>query len=146
MNELNEYRKIMSDLPEGIREAEAEAEKNDRMIAGKTNGEETGMSASDKTVLFVRASGTKTGMTYTQNLLADPREVVLEAFCNSEFVNQEKTELFHREEKDACEEEQVHCSLDQLLSKASELEEVVKSVVPKASHIAVKVSENMRTM
>jgi len=40
----------------------------------------------------------------------------------------------------------VHCSLDQLLSKASELEEKAKSAVPKASHISVKVSENLRTM
>ena len=148
MKELDAYRKILSDLPEGIREGEAEAEKNDRISAGVINGSETGMSASDKTAIFVRATGTKTGMTYTQNLEADPREILLEALNNSEFVQEERAELMNRIEESSKEADPLnesHVSFDVLLNKAIELEQQVREIVPEASHISVKVSENLRT-
>lgn len=148
MKELEAYRKIMSDLPEGIREAEAEAEKNDRVAAGVINGNETGMSASDKTAIYVRATGTKTGMTYTQNLEAKPRDVLLEALHNSEFVQEDRAERMNVAESNGKADdprEYEHVSFDLLLQKAADLEQQIKALVPEASHISVKVSENLRT-
>ena len=144
MKELEAYQRIMTCLPEGIKEAEAEAERNDRIVAGITGGEPSGMSASDKTAIFVRVTGAKTGMTYTQNLEADPEQVLLEALQNSEFVQEDKPEAMNPSYSSR-QEELTHVSIDKLMEKAEKLESAGKALVPEASHIAVKVTENLRT-
>ena len=144
MKELEVYKSIMTCLPEGIREAEVEAERNDRIVAGITGRELSGMSASDKTAIFVRVTGTKTGMTYTQNLDADPVQVLLEALHNSEFVQEDKLETMNPANS-SHQEELEHDPIDLLIEKAGKLENTVRALVSEAKHIAVKVSENLRT-
>lgn len=146
MKELEAYRLIMSDLPVGIIEAEAEAEKNDLISAGIINGKETGLSASDKTGIFVRASGARTGMTYTQNLEANPKDVLLEALHNSDYVQEEKSERLNDTYMGTPDISPEHVSFDLLLLKARELEKMVRKYMPDATYICVKVSENLRTV
>ena len=62
MQELQAYRHAFERLPEGVRAAEAQAERTIVMEASVSGGRSTGMEYSDKTELFVRATGEKTGM------------------------------------------------------------------------------------
>jgi len=146
MKELEAYRNIMTDLPEGILEAEAEAEKNDRISAGLIDGSVSGMSASDKTAIFVRASGRKTGTTYTQNLEADPAEVLLEALANAEYGQEEKPEIMNSAVKMSDGKDREHASLETLLQKAEELEKAIREIVPEPSHMEILITENLRTV
>lgn len=67
-----------------IREAEAEAEKTVRVEATVEGGVTRSMSFSEKTELYVRATGERTGLVYTEKLDADPRETVLQAYENGQ--------------------------------------------------------------
>lgn len=92
MRELKAYQVAMQSLPDGCLAAEAEAEKQEK-ISVEVIGSQTGpMSCSEQTELFVRASGKKTGMVYTQKLDADASEVLAQALTNSEASAAEKAE------------------------------------------------------
>ncbi len=93
MKELNLYREYMKHLPEGCLEAEVQAEKNEKLSVRFSGGIALGMSSSEQTELFVRASGEKTGMIYTQKLDEDPAEVIVRAMENSELSRSTKPEL-----------------------------------------------------
>ena len=75
MRELDAYRKKIGCLPEGACEAEVQAEKEDILSVALSGGRPAGSAASDQTALFVRVSGKKTGLVYTQNLEQDPSVV-----------------------------------------------------------------------
>lgn len=83
MKELEQYRDAMKALPEGVTAAEAEAEKQEKLFAEAVGRNMGRMGCSEQTELFVRASGDKTGMVYTQKLDADPYEVLQQALENS---------------------------------------------------------------
>ena len=68
MRELKAYKAAMQSLPSGCLAAEAEAEKQEKLSVEITGSQTGPMSCSEKTELFVRASGQKTGMVYTQKL------------------------------------------------------------------------------
>lgn len=84
MKELEAYCAAMDLLPDGCTAAEAEAEKKE-ILSVEVIGDQTGpMSCSEQTELFVRASGKKTGMVYTQKLDDDAKNVIAQAFTNSQ--------------------------------------------------------------
>lgn len=83
MRELQAYRRAFEQLPQQIKAAEVQAERVILMSASVSEGRSAGMEYSDKTELFVRATGEKTGMVYTENLQEDAREVLLQALNNS---------------------------------------------------------------
>lgn len=84
MKELEQYRAAVKNLPESCRQAEAEAEKQKKLSVEIAGGKTGAMSCSEQTEIFVRASGEKTGMVYTQKLDEDPEKVILQALKNSE--------------------------------------------------------------
>lgn len=92
MRELKAYQAAMQSLPSGCLAAEAEAEKQEKLSVEIIGSEIGPMSCSEQTELFVRASGKKTGMVYTQKLDADASEVIAQAFTNSEASAAEKAE------------------------------------------------------
>ncbi len=92
MRELKAYQAAMQSLPSGCLAAEAEAEKQEKLSVEIIGSEIGPMSCSEQTELFVRASGKKTGMVYTQKLDADASEVLAQAFTNSEASAAEKAE------------------------------------------------------
>ncbi len=92
MKELEQYRAAMSRLPEGCREAEAQAERQKKLSVELVDGMPGAMSLSEQTELFVRASGEKTGMVYTQKLDEDPDKVIRQALVNSEAGQSPKPE------------------------------------------------------
>ena len=149
MKELEAYQKMMSNLPKGIQAAEVEAEKNDQISAGRVNGVESGMSASDKTALFVRVTAGKTGMTYTQNLESDPSEVLQEALANADFVQADGPELMNYGDEnkfEATKKQEEHVPLSVLTNKSKELETKAKELLSEEGHFSVMVTENLRTM
>jgi len=93
MKELDLYREYMKHLPEGCLEAEVQAEKNQKQSVSFSDGIAVGMSSSEQTELFVRASGEKTGMIYTQKLDEDPAQVFAKAMENSELSRSGRPEL-----------------------------------------------------
>ncbi len=93
MRELKAYQVAMQSLPSGCLAAEAEAEKQQKISVEMTGSQTGPMSCSEQTELFVRASGKKTGMVYTQKLDADANEVIAQALTNSEASAAEQAEL-----------------------------------------------------
>ena len=84
MRELKAYKAAMQSLPSGCLAAEAEAEKQEKLSVEMTGSQTGPMSCSEQTELFVRASGQKTGMVYTQKLDANASDVIAQALTNSE--------------------------------------------------------------
>lgn len=84
MRELKAYKAAMQSLPSGCLAAEAEAEKQEKLSVEITGSQTGPMSCSEQTELFVRASGQKTGMVYTQKLDANASDVIAQALTNSE--------------------------------------------------------------
>ena len=76
MRELKAYKAAMQFLPSGCLAAEAEAEKQEKLSVEMTGSQTGPMSCSEQTELFVRASGQKTGMVYTQKLDANASDVI----------------------------------------------------------------------
>lgn len=84
MRELKAYKAAMQSLPSGCLAVEAEAEKQEKLSVEITGSQTGPMSCSEQTELFVRASGQKTGMVYTQKLDANASDVIAQALTNSE--------------------------------------------------------------
>ena len=147
MLELEAYRKIINQLPTHISQAEIEGEKNDYLSVGVINGVEGGMKASDKTSLFVKVTGEKTGMTYTQNLEADPMDVLSEAYLNSKFVKADQPDIMLSPDKEG-ETYTVlsHLSTEELMNKAMKLSNQIYSCSDTFSYVEVRVTENIKTV
>ena len=65
MSYLDRYRHALGSLPEGVYEAEVDAERRVSTLVKRSGGEIVETGSSDTTELFVRASGDKTGYAYT---------------------------------------------------------------------------------
>lgn len=149
MKELDCYKEQLKQLPEHIRLAEIEAEGTDTILAAYTNGELSGQAASDRTVIFVRAVGEKEGYVYTQNLNADPLEVLNEAYNNSIFGAEESKKLMNGSDEVSDKTDTVsidHGSIAELKSWAKGLEQQIREFGCEITYASVEVSETIRTM
>ncbi len=147
MIELESYRKALKLLPPHIKEAEIEAEKNDYLAAGLMNKKPGGMKASDKTALFVKVTGDKTGVTYTQNLEEDPLNVMEEAYYNSLYVKAIEPDIMLKGKIDHIKYEAIdHVSMQDLQEKAAQISEAAYQCSQSLSHVEVQVTENIRTV
>ena len=90
MSYLDRYRHALGSLPEGVYEAEVDAERRVSTLVKRSGGEIVETGSSDTTELFVRASGDKTGYAYTQDLEEEPGEVLMKALGNSSLVEREQ--------------------------------------------------------
>jgi PmbA protein len=155
MKELNQYREILRNLPEEIKEAEVQAEKTVLSEAVASEGKISGMGFSDKTELFVRASAEKTGMVYTENLSGDPKEVLMQALSNSQMG--ESAELMNTPasiekamgEINGLPTEEGDCreiTTDELRRIALSLERELREGFPKADKLEVCVDQKLTTL
>lgn len=141
MQELQAYRRAFENLPEGVNAAEAQAERTIVMEASVAGGRSTGMEYSDKTEMFVRATGEKTGMVYTENLEEDPCGVLRQALENSglgqaaeKMAGTDRLEMAaFPQEKDAGE----------LHAAAAKLEEQLKSRLDFVGGLSVSVAQRI---
>ena len=61
--------------------------KTERTTLKIKDGKLVGSESSSKTKLFIRVTGEKTGMAYTEKLDEDPYEILDKAFINSKIYN-----------------------------------------------------------
>jgi len=149
MRELDAFRAKIGCLPEGALEAEVQAEKEDIISVEVSGGKPAGSAASDQTVLFVRVSGDKTGLVYTQNLEQDPSDVMRTAYENSMYSQAQSREPMHAPESAGHlirEEERTHIYAKELKAKAAELEKIITSEVGELSFSRMTLTETIRTM
>ncbi|MDO5423791.1 MAG: TldD/PmbA family protein [Eubacteriales bacterium] len=97
MDYLEAYRQAFAHLPSGAKEAEVNAETHRITDIAVENGEMTKIETSEKTALYVRVSGEKTGYVYTEDLEEDASQVLERAYENSFCSNREKPEALNRE-------------------------------------------------
>ena len=157
MEELKAYRTVLKSLPGGIESAEVEAEKHDIRQIAIINDNIGGMKASSKTSLFVRVAGEKSGMTYTQDLGADPGEVLKQALENGCFMPGGKTVLpvMSAGTAGSCRPGEgntyQHSDFSVLKQKLQSWNSALRKLEDQEagtvfSHLSVKLSENIRTM
>lgn len=145
MQELNSYREYLKISK--YQEIEVEAEKKDLISVGVLNNEPTGMSASQKTSLFVRVSSEKaTGMTYVQDLDRNPKDVIEEAYQNSFYVNSEKPEAFNKTEIFFEDNKIEHSEIEEIFEKAKIISDEIYKLSKTFSYVQVLITENIRTM
>lgn len=149
MDELKQYKEAMTGLLDGCAAAEAEAEKTQKLSAEVTGGRMGRLSCSEQTELFVRASGVKTGMVYTQKLDEDAKSVIAQAFENSKASAAEKADVLvtpdYWDEKEA--ENSKDLSLipvDVLKKKALSLSEGLEKAI--GCEVRLGLSQTIQTM
>lgn len=141
MQELQAYRMAFESLPDGVKAAEAQAERTIVMEASVSGGRSAGMEYSDKTELFVRATGEKTGMVYTENLEEDPAGVLRQALANSELGQAaEPMTGADRLEMTVFPQEK---SADELHAAALALEEALKKQLDFVSGLSVSIAQRI---
>lgn len=141
MQELQAYRHAFERLPEGVRAAEAQAERTIVMEASVSGGRSTGMEYSDKTELFVRATGEKTGMVYTENLEEDPCSVLRQALENGALG--QAAELMAPADSLMMERFPEEKSAEELHDAALKLEAELKARFEDVSELNVSVSQRI---
>lgn len=149
MRELDAYRKKIGCLPEGACEAEVQAEKEDILSVALSGGRPAGSAASDQTALFVRVSGKKTGLVYTQNLEQDPSVVLRTAYGNSMYSQAQGPEPMHDPDSAGhrtCEDERAHIDAKELKAKAADLEKAITAEAGTITYSRVELTETVRTM
>ncbi len=93
MIDLKNYEKAFSNLPNEINEAEVNAEKIVRTTLRIKDGMLAGSESSERTKLYVRASGERTGMVYSEKLDEAPEDVLNRALENSKYSLAQKREI-----------------------------------------------------
>ncbi len=146
MKEINKYRDCLCMLSNEYKEAEVEAEKKDAVCVGLINQKPGKMESFNKTALFVRVSGDKTGMVYLQDLEKDPGEVLREAYENSNYVTTARREAFQKQAEDNfCDDSTLeHTETVILYNKAKELSHEVGKLSDQFSYIEVKLTETIQ--
>lgn len=141
MQELQAYRRAFERLPQGINAAEAQAERTILLSAAVSGGCSAGMEYSDKTELFVRATGEKTGMVYTENLQEDARSVLLQALENSALA--QSAELMAPADTLTLESLPQEREADELQQAAAALEAQLKEKLNFVSSLTVSISQRI---
>lgn len=148
MKELDQYRRLLKHLPDPVKEAEVNGERLDILMAGISDGKPAAKKWSDVTSLFVRASGEKTGFTYTENLEEDSEAVLMRAYDNG-LSGENREEMLKLEDKQNVWREPEltdHLPVETLEIMAANLEKRIRSVSPLMVHIEAEVSETIRTL
>lgn len=141
MQELQAYRRAFECLPDGVNAAEAQAERTIVMEASVSGGRSTGMEYSDKTELFVRATGQKTGMVYTENLEEDPVGVLRQALENSQLG--QAAEIMTGADQLALLSFPEEKSAEELHRAAVQLEQALKEQVDFVNELSVSVAQRI---
>ena len=87
MIDLTRYQEAFASLPEGIEEAEVSAEKITKTALLMKGGALAEGRSGSVTQYYVRASGEKTGVAYTEKQDEDPREIMLRAMESAQYAS-----------------------------------------------------------
>ncbi|MDR1639991.1 MAG: hypothetical protein LBT59_09880 [Clostridiales bacterium] len=143
IKELEQYRAAVKDLPKGVVEAEAQAERDDLLSVTVSGGKQAGCEASDITTVFVRATGKKTGLAVTQNPDEDAYGIIRRAAEAGDYSTAATPETLNPSKGFLSESEIEHSSPKELLEFALDLENMILEKDPGLS-TCVKLSETIR--
>jgi len=128
MIELQSYKSAFQKMPSKIYEAEVNAEIHDTVVVYVDENARNGVEISQKTALYVRASGKKTGYYYTEDLEEDALQAIETAYENGLYSeNTHCEELDQRQIKYDFGEENAEKNVDILTSWAIDLLKKLKS-------------------
>lgn len=96
MIRLTSYEQTFAALPDGIREAEVNAERRNVTKLYVSNGAIQGSEVFVQTKYYVRASGERTGVIYTENPDEDAADVLRRAMVNADFTTVPEPEPMNR--------------------------------------------------
>jgi len=141
MNYLDRYRHALGTLPEGVYEAEVDAERRVSTLVKCSGGEIVETGSSDTTELFVRASGEKTGYAYTQDLEEEPDEVLTKALGNSSLVERAQRDRLNAAfvRKASTDDGIDDPDIPSMKKASSELDEVVRGADQYISSVTVEI-------
>lgn len=122
MDKLHAYREVFHDLPAGCTAAEVNLICKDNTEVTCSEGKVIECTASERNMLFVRATGKTTGIVYCENLEEDPRKLIAMALENASVVASGKPQpmLENACERHVMEEKQLPTTED-LIAKAKEV-------------------------
>lgn len=103
MENLEKFRQALTCLPVNCREAEFNIIFTEKTTLGYRNGELSDSEYCEKSCVFVRATGEKTGTVYSENIDDDPSELIQKALMLSEYMNTDKAKVFAPARKDSAE-------------------------------------------
>lgn len=96
---LDAYIDAFQALPEGVREAEVNAQTHEATDITVKNGKIAGIQASSQTVLFIRVNKDRTGYMYTEDLTEDASQVLKRALDNSSCSDREEADRLNQERR-----------------------------------------------
>ena len=125
MIRLTSYEQAFAALPEGICEAEVNAERRNVTTLFVSGGEIRGSEAFVQTKYYVRASGERTGMIYTEDPDEDAADVLRRAMANAAFTTSPEPEPMNRGEAPQHLDDTPVPSVEELLDAACRLEKLL---------------------
>ena len=126
---LERYKEAFGRLPEGVREAEVNAESHKAVTLEMERGSRQSIEVSESTELFIRVSGEKTGFAYTQDAGENPDEAIRLAFANSLCSDREEPDCMNREGRVwAGPEERAGSDVEELTAAAEGLENKIRAL------------------
>lgn len=122
MDKLHAYREVFRDLPAGCTAAEVNLICKDNTEITCAEGNVIECAASERNMLFVRATGKATGIVYCENLEEDPRKLIEMALDNSSVVASGKPQpmLENVHDRHVMEEKSL-ATTEELIEKAKEV-------------------------
>lgn len=94
MDNFDSYKHALAHLPENCKAAEINLIFTEKTTLGFQKGEMSESEYCEKSTIFVRATGEKTGTVYTENQEDDPYDLIRKAIAVSELLNTEKALSF----------------------------------------------------
>lgn len=120
--DLNKYKESFNRLPEGVRAAEVNGTYQEHLACGISDGKLVKSGYHEQVDIYLRADGEKSCTVCTQDLDADPEELLLKALENSRYVSDETVKPMNNGEP--CHVEcDVTADMPELLRYARMLEE-----------------------
>ncbi len=143
MIDLKKYKYAIKNLPEGIVEAEIDAELQISTLIRFKNDQILEALASNVIELFVRVSGEKTGYAYTQDLTEDARTILLRAYNNSLEIEREGRDILNIPvyETDFCCNTNTHAAVADISKMKTAAQSLEKTIFNANKHITSVLAE-----
>lgn len=133
MKSLERYKEAFAHLPEGVTEAEVNLESHSFLSMTMQDSKVTDTKMADQLAYYLRVSGEKTGLAYTQNPDEDIERLLLKALENSQVsdaerpipIHREKCAVIYRDQQAIRDPKELRLKLDEILYS---LEERIHSI------------------
>lgn len=132
MDKLQAYRSAFQALPEGCAAAEVNLICKENTAVTCVGGALTGCGTSEKNMLFIRATGTATGIVYCENLAEEPGRLIQMALDNASVVDAAAPQPMLANARDSHVDEEPAASAEELTALAMRL-----SLLPEVSECSV---------